>query len=110
MKASGDKVTLTWKYYYPILKLRLGPRGITVSLLSQTKSSVNLERSYNTMVGLIDGMRAASYGTKRATERAGGPLTSCNFGRILLTPPYGPAIGMVPQYGQVVKLCKRGTL
>ena len=60
--------------------------------------------SYPTMVGLLDIIRAALYGMKRATERTGGPRTCCDFGRVFLTPPSSPHVGTARQHSQVVKL------
>ena len=80
------------------------PEGPLGTLPSQVKSSMDLGESYPTMVGLLDVMSTASYGTKRATERAGGLQTSCNFGKIILTSPSGPHVGTARQHSQVVKL------
>ena len=62
-----------------------------------------------TKVGLLDVIRAALYVTKRATERAGRPRTSCNFERIFLTPPSGPHIGAAWQ-NSVQNVNARGTI
>jgi len=57
---------------------------------SPTKSSADLVESYPTIVGLLDVQRAASYGTKRATDGAGVVRTSSNFQGVFPTPPCGP--------------------
>ena len=78
--------------------LRVGTRGLPVTLPLLAKSSVDKRGSYLSIVGLLDVIRAAPHRPAGNTEGIAGFGKSRNVKEKFITRPSGPGVGTARHY------------